>query len=356
MPQRPPVIDADGHYLERAEDIHKYLPDPWSKRKTPLWPSDQPWDSQLFDTRGGEHQWRQITPREQVERWARLCERQNFEAAVLFPTGSGGVAKLQEKDFAIAVSQAVNDYVANELNGIDPRVTAVGVLPLRTPEAAAQEMRRAVKDLGLVSFELLTSGVPVALGDPMYDPIYAEAEALGIPLCIHSTRTNSYEVGADRLRNFSEVHVYAFTAIMLLQFTSIIMNAVPLKFPKLKLAFLEIGVTWLPYYLDRLDDHWDIRGEKETPWLTRKPSEVVRDSQIFFSIEAEETLLPETFRSVGDEHFLYASDVPHWDSDFPRTLEHFWARDDIAQESKEKVLLYNPRRLYGLKVREAAAV
>src|SRR6266542_2732638 len=249
MPQRPPVIDDDGHYLERAEDIHKYLPDPWSKRKTPLWPSDQPWDSQLFDTRGGEHQWRQITPREQVERWARLCERQNFEAAVLFPTGSGGVAKLQEKDFAIAVSQAVNDYVANELNGIDPRVTAVGVLPLRTPEAAAQEMRRAVKDLGLVSFELLTSGVPVALGDPMYDPIYAEAEALGIPLCIHSTRTNSYEVGADRLRNFSEVHVYAFTASMLLQFTSIIMNAVPLKFPKLKLAFLEIGVTWLPYYL-----------------------------------------------------------------------------------------------------------
>jgi predicted TIM-barrel fold metal-dependent hydrolase len=356
MSQRPPVIDADGHYLERAEDIHKYLPEPWIRRKTPLWPSDQPWDSQLFDTRGGEYQWRQISPREQAERWARLCDRQNFEAAVLFPTGSGGVAKLQEKEFAIAVSQAVNTYVANELNNVDPRVTAVGVLPLRTPEAAAQEMRRAVKELGLVSFELLTSGLPVALGDPMYDPIYAEAQELGIPLCIHSTRSNSYEVGADRLRNFSEVHAYAFIASMLLQFTSIIMNAVPQKFPKLKLAFLEIGVTWLPYYLDRLDEHWDIRGEKETPWLTRKPSDLVRDSQIFFSIEAEETLLPQTFEYVGDDHFLYASDVPHWDSDFPRTLEHFWAREDIPAESKEKVLLHNPRKLFGLKVRETAAV
>jgi uncharacterized protein len=356
MSQRPPVIDADGHYLEREDDIRKYLSDPWNRRRSSLWPSDQPWDSQLFDTRGGEYQWRQITPREQVERWARLCDRQGFQAAVLFPTGSGGVAKLQEKEFAIAVAQAVNNYVAHELNGIDPRVTAVGVLPLRTPEAAAQELRRAVTELGLVSFELLTSGVPLALGDPFYDPIYAEAEALGVPLCIHSTRSNSYEVGADRLRTFSEVHAYSFTASMLLQFTSVIMNAVPLKFPKLKLAFLEIGVTWLPYYLDRLDDHWDIRGALETPWLTEKPSDVVRNAHMFFSIEAEETLLPQTFAYLGDEHFLYASDVPHWDSDFPRTLDHFWERDDLATESKEKVLHHNPQRLFGLKLREMAAV
>lgn len=356
MATRPPVIDADGHYLERQEDIRKYLRAPWNRRKTPLFPSDQPWDSQLFDTRGGEYQWRQISPREQVERWVRLIERQHFEAAVLFPTGAGGVAKLQEKEFAIAVAQAVNDYVAHELNGHDPRVKAVGVLPLRTPEAAAQEMRRAVKELGLISFELLTSGLPVALGDPFYDPIWAEAQELGIPLCIHGTRSNSYEVGADRLRTFSEVHAYAFTASMLLQFTSVLMNAVPQRFPRLKLAFLETGVTWLPYYLDRLDEHWELRGELETPWLTRRPSDLVRESEIYFSLEAEETLLPQTLTYVGDTHFLYASDVPHWDSDFPRTLEHFWAREDIPTESKEKVLLHNPRRLFGLGVREAAEV
>ncbi len=356
MTERPPVIDADGHYLEREEDIRKYLREPWSRRRTSLFPGDQPWDSQLFGTRGGEYQWRQISPREQVERWSRLCDRHNFEAVVLFPTGAGGVAKLQEKDFAIAVAQALNDYVAHELNGIDPRVTAVGVLPLRTPEAAAQEMRRAVKELGLVSFELLTSGLPVALGDPFYDPVYATAEELGVPLCIHGTRSHSYEVGADRLRTFSEVHAYAFTASMLLQFTSIIMNAVPERFPKLKLAFLEVGVTWLPYYLDRLDEHWEMRGKLETPWLTMRPSDLVRRSPVFFSIEAEETLLPQTIQYVGDEHFLYASDVPHWDHNFPRSLEHFWERDDIPTESKERVLLHNPRALFGqrLPARSAA--
>ncbi|HZU04489.1 MAG TPA: amidohydrolase family protein [Chloroflexota bacterium] len=354
MHARPPVIDADGHYLERPEDIRKYLPAPWNRRQTPLWPADQPWDSQLFNTRGGEAQWRQLPAREQVARWVRLIEEQQLEAAILFPTGSGGVAKLQEREFAIAVARAVNDYVAHEFNGHDPRVRAVGVLPLRTPEAAAAEMRRAVRELGLPGFELLTAGLPLALGDPFYDPIWAEAEALGVPLCIHGTRSSAYEVGADRLRTFSEVHCYAFTASMLLQFTSIIFNAVPLKFPKLKLAFLETGATWLPYYLDRMDEHWEIRGELETPWLTKKPSDVVREAAIYFSIEAEETLLPQTLAYLGDEHFVYASDVPHWDSEFPRSLQHFWERPDIPVASKEKVLLHNARRLYGLETRAPA--
>ena len=354
MAARPPVIDADGHYLERPDDVRKYLKEPWSRRRTPLWPADQPWDSQLFNTRGAEAQWLQVSAREQVERWVRLIETQNFEAAILFPTGSGGVAKLQEKEFAIAVAQAVNDYEAHELNSHDPRVKAVGVLPLRTPDAAAQEMRRAVTELGLISFELLTAGAPVALGDSFYDPIWAEAEALGIPLCVHGTRTSSDEVGADRLNTFSEVHCYSFTASMLLQFTSIIFNAVPLKFPKLKLAFLETGVTWLPYYLDRMDEHWEIRGELETPWLTKKPSDVVREGQIYFSIEAEETLLPQTLEFVGDDHFLYASDMPHWDNNFRHSLAYFWERPDISTESKEKVLLHNARRLFGLGVRQAA--
>ena len=354
MSERPPVIDADGHYLESADDVRKYLKEPWNRRRTPLWPSDQPWDSQLFNTRGGEEQWRRVTPQEQVERWVRLVEAQNFEAAILFPTGSGGVAKLQETEFAIAVSQAVNDYVANELNGKDERVKAVGVLPLRTPQAAVAEMRRAVQELKMPSFELLTAGLPLALGDPFYDPIWAEAEALGVPLCVHGTRSSSEEVGANRLRNFSEVHCYAFTASMLLQFTSIVFGGVPLKFPKLKLAFLETGVTWLPYYLDRMDEHWDIRAELETPWLTKKPSDIVRESEMYFSIEAEETLLPQTFDYLGDDHFVYASDVPHWDNDFRHSLAHFWERTDISTESKEKVFLHNARRLYGIGVPQPA--
>jgi len=65
-----------------------------------------------------------------------------------------------------------------------------------------------------------------------------------------------------------------FPAGILLQFTSMICQGVPLRFPNLKLAFLQIGATWLPYYLNRLDKHRERRAEYEVPLLKKKPSDL----------------------------------------------------------------------------------
>ena len=117
---------------------------------------------------------------------------------------------------------------------------------------------------------------------------------------------------------FAEVHTVAFPVGIFQQFTSILFQGVPERFPKLRLAFLEIGCTWLPYWLDRMNEHWELRGNVETPDLKRPPSEVVRDRPMYFSVEAGETLLPETLKYLGDDHFVYASDIPHWDNGFLR--------------------------------------
>ena len=79
-------------------------------------------------------------------------------------------------------------------------------------------------------------------------------------------------LGTSGLATFSEVHSYAFRVGILLQFTSMVCQGLTLRFPKLKLAFLEIGATWLPYYLDRLDEHWQKRGEYEIPLLKKGPA------------------------------------------------------------------------------------
>jgi predicted TIM-barrel fold metal-dependent hydrolase len=96
-----------------------------------------------------------------------------------------------------------------------------------------------------------------------------------------------------------------------------ICQGVPVRFPKLRMAFLEIGATWLPYYLDRLDEHWEKRAQYEMPLLKEKPSELVRKSEVYFSIESGESQLAHTIEYVGAEHFVYASDIPHWDCEFP---------------------------------------
>jgi predicted TIM-barrel fold metal-dependent hydrolase len=350
MVEWPRVIDADGHLLERQSDIRQYLAEPWKGRQTSFTPSDQPWDSDLYGTLGSRWYPRRGSPEEQVATWLKVMDEHNIETAVLFPTGAGNIAKLREIDFQIALARAANDHFAKEYNARSERIKAVGTLPMGDPRAAAEELRRAVTELGLISFEILSMGLPFGLGDPIYTPIWEAAHELGVPLCVHGNRQSSAEVGADRFRTFGEVHCYTFPAGLMLHFTSIMWNAIPLRYPGLKIAFLEIGATWLPYYLDRLDEHWEKRAKVEAPHLTERPSDVFRQSPIYVSLEAAESQLPATVAYVGDEHFVYASDIPHWDNEFPHNLEELWARPDLPRETKEKILYDNARALFGLGV------
>jgi len=59
-----------------------------------------------------------------------------------------------------------------------------------------------------------------------------------------------------------------------------------------------------------MDEHWEKRGTLETPSLKQRPSDCVREHPIFFSFEADESFLPETFRYLGESHFVYATDIP----------------------------------------------
>jgi uncharacterized protein len=341
------AIDADGHILEHRADILKYLDGKYKGRNTGMWPGCQPWDSSLGDTIGHPYDYYgNLSAKEQVTLWHRALDENEIEQAVLFPTGSGNVGKLQETEFAIAATRAVNDHFAADYQ--DKRLKPVGVLPMRNPEAAAEKLRRAATKNKLIAFEVLTTGLPLALGDPYYDPIYRAAEEVGAAICVHGTRHWAHEVGAGILRTFSEVHSYAFPAGIMLHFTSVLANGIPLRFPKLRMAFLEVGATWLPYYLDRIDEHWEKRGHVDMPLLKDKPSEVFKTSGINVSVEAGETMLKETIDMVGAQHLMYATDIPHWDSEFPGNLEHLRADPRIDEATRRKILYDNAKAFYRL--------
>jgi predicted TIM-barrel fold metal-dependent hydrolase len=341
-----PAIDADGHILERQEEIRPYLDERWRARSTQLWPGVQPWDAHLSGkiTRPCGYA-RKLKAKEQVGVWNQILEDHDIEQAILFTTGSGNASKLQEPAFAVAVSTAVNRHLAHDY--LTDRLHPVGVLPMRDPDAAAREVERAA-GLGLRAFEILTDGLPFGLGDPFFDPVYQAAESANVAICIHGSRSAAHEWGADKLKTFAEVHCYGFPAGMLLNFTSVMAQGVPVRFPRLRLAFLEIGATWLPYYLDRLDEHWEKRGEDEMPHLAKKPSAIFRDSTIKVSIEGKESLLRETIDFVGVEHLLYATDIPHWDGEFPENLEEIREANVISDAERRAILHDNARELYAI--------
>ncbi len=196
------AIDTDGHVLERQSDLRKYLESPWNKRPTPLWTGDQPWDNDMMDSFEMARQWKGLSAAGEVDRWHKIMDEHEIATAICFLTGSGNIAKNQEVPDQIAVARASNTHFAQEYNARSDRLFCVGCLPMRSPVAAAEELDRAVTELRLKGFEILPTGLPLALGDTFYDPIYAEAERLGTVLGIHGTRNTSREARHIRFGDF----------------------------------------------------------------------------------------------------------------------------------------------------------
>jgi len=336
------AIDADGHILERRDELRQYLEAPYDKRGGGLTPSD-PWDRSLYGTL--PHNQEEYPRVPGAEDWLRLMDESEISAAYLYPTSTGNVSRVREVDFAVALCTAYNNYVYDKFAKVSDRLKPVALISPQDPASAARELRRAVEKLGYRAGVIRTTGLRLPLGHRFYDPIYEEADRLGCAIAVHGTNGGE-EVASGNFDSFIEVHTVSFPVGIMAQFTSMIYQGVPERFPNLRLAFLEIGCTWLPYWLDRMDEHWEKRGEVETPHLNRRPSDCVRDREIYFSLEAEETLLPETIRHVGDGHFLYATDIPHWDNEYRESLQRLRDREDLPAETRRKILRDNAAALY----------
>lgn len=118
------------------------------------------------------------------------------------------------------------------------------------------------------------------------------------------------------------------------------------RFPGLRVVFLESGAGWLPYWLWRMDEHYE-KLAFQVPWLEMRPSDYFR-RQCYVSCEPDEANLGETVRSLGEERALFASDYPHWDAIFPGAPRALLERTDLSAEAKRKILGENAAKLLGL--------
>ena len=333
-------IDADGHVRDGDQQYRKYLEAPYHKRQSIMVGGDS-FDRQMFGTLGG--------PRElDAQGWLDILDEGGVETTVLYPTGGLSVGFINEPDFAVAFCRAYNNYITEEFVKVSPRLKAVAILPLQDPQEAARELTRAVTELNLVGAMLPADG-PYLLGKSSVDPIYAEAERLGTMLAIHAGGSLRGR-GLDEylFDRFLQAHILSHSGAQMRQMTSIILEGVPERFPNVRLAFLEAGCTWVPYWMDRMDEEFEFRGAQEAPVLTKKPSEYVRDINVYVACEPEEQLLPEAMRIIGPDNIVFASDYPHWDGSFPQSLRELEARQDLSEADKTKILVHNPRRLYSL--------
>jgi predicted TIM-barrel fold metal-dependent hydrolase len=120
------------------------------------------------------------------------------------------------------------------------------------------------------------------------------------------------------------------------------------RHPSLRVAFMEAGCGWVPYWLWRLDqvEYKHLQGEVAEN-VRRPPSEYFR-RQCFVSIEPDEPTLPEVVRQLGAENLLFGTDFPHVDHDGGEGHAMASLRGRLPEEVLQKLSWDNPARLYGL--------
>jgi hypothetical protein len=131
----------------------------------------------------------------------------------------------------------------------------------------------------------------------------------------------------------------------MLSIVSIISNGVLDRFPKLNVGFLEAGVGFLPYWMERFDEKY-LKRKSEMEALEMLPSEYVRTNRCYFTCEGEESALPLVIEQFGDGCMMYASDYPHWDTEWPHTVSQVVRRKDISDSTKQKILADNAKKFY----------
>ncbi len=351
MPEEYRIIDADGHVMEIDDQLREYLPSPYADlewhRCFSLWPGLDGYIRALRAPGG----WAGGGTGPNAGHWVDFLDTNRIEATVLFPTQGLGHALIQDRDYAIAIARAYNDWLYHRFLNESPRLLGVALLPTQQVGEAVKELRRCVTELGMVGAVL--PSVTIAgkgYGEPEYHPIWAEAERLDVPLATHGG--SSAQMSLDLLHNFTVGHTLEHPFSQMRQLASMMFESVFERFPKLRFAYLECGAGWLPYLMDRMDEEIE-RKAKYSPNCKRKPSEYIRDGNIFVTAEVEEGSLPFVLEYVRPDVILWASDFPHErdQRDFKHDIPHLLARDDISAEHKRAIFFDNPNRFFRLQAR-----
>jgi predicted TIM-barrel fold metal-dependent hydrolase len=355
----PPIIDGDGHVFEDVNAIYELMGEPYrGERRGLINASPFPQGDHIHLPAGrtppGSFDM-SVGPKE----WLAFAKDVGVTAAVVYPSLGLAYGRIQNLTWAKVVCRAYNDWLARTYCTEGSPLRGMALVPLQDPQAAAAELRRAVKELGLLGAVLPPTGLRNYLGDPEYWPLFEAANELGCPVAVHGGAFPN--LGLDNMRSHAAVNAIGHPMSMLTNFASMTFNGTFERFPKVRFAFLEAGCSWLLICLERLGasayafQDWDGADARQPLYgdaLTEMLLGLLRDGRIYVGVEGEEISLPAAIKIVGSARpFVFSSDYPHEvNADLLRhEVEELLENDDISQGDKEAILFHNAAELYGIK-------
>lgn len=202
------------------------------------------------------------------------------------------------------LARSLNELTVEAIEGRTDRFRAMAAVPLQAPELAAQELRFAVDELGMVAVEIATSVVDAELDDVALEPFWRAAEELGVLVFIHPYAS----IGSDRLTRYFLNNLVGNPAEETVAAAHLIYGGVLERHPRLEVC-LTHGGGFLPYQIGRQD-----RGFHSLPKLTAThlhaaPCEFLRRFYYDTVVHSSEALQFLVGR-VGADRVVLGSDYP----------------------------------------------
>lgn len=219
-----------------------------------------------------------------------------------------------DADRGTALARSSNDEMVEAIRKHPDRFDGLAAIAPQDPAAAAKELERGVKRLGLKGAVVNSHTRGEYLDDPKFWPIFEAAEALDVPVYIHPTTPPAAMIQPFLDRGLDSA-IFGFAVETALHALRIVVAGVFDRFPKLQIVVGHLG-EGLPYWLFRLDFmHARMVAAHRYPGvkkLERRPSEYLKENfHITTSGMAWEPPIMYTISVLGIDRVMYAMDYPY---------------------------------------------
>ncbi len=288
-----------------------------------------------------------------VAQTKRSMAAMGIDVTILFPTVMLNLGMHPQVEVEAVIANAYARWMTERILPADPSIKSLLFLPFNDPDASVQLVERFAGHPGVAGF-MVTTVRYRPVHDNAYMRLYAALEERGLPLAFHGAY-NWYDRSMELFNRFLSVHALGFPFYHMVHMTNWVINGLPERFPRLRVIWIEGGLAWVPFLMQRLDNEYMMRSS-EAPQLRRRPSEYIRE--MYFTSQPMEftdnlEILEMTFKMINAERqLLYASDYPHWDFDLPSRI---YDLPFLNEAAKRRILGENARELFRLREGKQAA-
>lgn len=251
-------------------------------------------------------------------------DKEGVDVNVLIPGTWAPAVSALETSLSVGLYEAYHNYMAEFCAADTGRLKGMLMVTVKDLDWAVKEIKTRGKEPWVSCvWPVLPEGTPV--DDPDHDRIWEVMNDLNLPIMHHSffyeppyfpgyrdiwgnaaiARTAAHMWGAQRLLAY------------------VIAGGILDRFPNMRVGFSETGHGWLPQWLLRLESQVNYVGDMVKP-LKQTPTEYAKSGRIYCAIESHEgaQMTKAVNDVIGDGCLMYASDFPHPECDWPRSVDN----------------------------------